>query len=81
MKRITNAFTNKSELIKSELYFDINGFNIPKTDEDLYSLGKKIENLLLLRPGTYPNSPLMGINIEKYAFELITDENMDRINK
>ena len=38
-----------------------------------------IKNLILARPGNYPETPSLGINIEKYQFDLLDDQTIDDI--
>lgn len=80
----TNNLTGKAnyvEELKDELTFDFNDFNVPKVEERLHALTRLILNLLLTVPGTYPDTPDMGINIAQYQFEFldkITIQNIQR---
>lgn len=64
----------KSEELKNELLLNFSDFNKPDVNQDLYALSRKILNLLLIEPGTYADTPELGIDIAKYQFELLTDE-------
>lgn len=69
----------KSEELKDELTFNFSDFNKPEVKQDLYALSRKILNLLLIEPGTYPDTPDLGIDIAKYQFDLLTDETLLKI--
>lgn len=69
----------KSEELRDELILGFNNFKEPDTKENYMALAQKILNLLLLEPGTYPDSPEMGINISKYQFELLTPDILSSI--
>ena len=66
-------FTNpiKSEELRNELFLDFDNFNQPKIKKDNYALAQLILNLLLTEPGTYPDTPELGINIAQYQFEFL----------
>jgi len=38
-----------------------------------------VRNLLLSRPGNFPFNPTLGINIEKYKFELLDEKTISNI--
>ena len=69
----------KNEELRDELVLEFNNFKEPATKENYIALAQKILNLLLLEPGTYPDSPEMGINIAKYQFELLTPDLLNKI--
>ena len=74
-------YTNpiKREELKDELLLDFNNFKEPDVKKNYMALAQKILNLLILEPGTYPDSPEMGINIAKYQFELLTTDMLSTI--
>lgn len=40
-----------------------------------------IRNILLSRPGNFPFNPSVGLNIKKYQFDLLDDNEIDMIQK
>lgn len=62
------------EEFKKELSLEYDDYQKPLEKDNLMGLARLILNLLFLEPGTYPNSPEMGINIQKYQFELMTKD-------
>lgn len=47
--------------------------------EDADAVVLAIKNLLLTRPGNYPESPQFGMNIKKYQFEELDDDTINSI--
>ena len=74
-------FTNpiKSEELRNELFLDFDNFNQPKIKKDNYALAQLILNLLLTEPGTYPDTPELGINIAQYQFEFLNSNITSKI--
>ena len=74
-------FTNptKSEELRQELFLDFDNFNQPKVKEGNMALAQLILNLLLTEPGTYPDTPELGINIASYQFEFLNSETITKI--
>jgi hypothetical protein len=64
---------------KKELFLDFNDFRKPKYSEDLMALVQLVINLIFLVPGTYPDSPSMGINIKDFQFERATSSKIGEL--
>lgn len=79
MEVISNKNVVLGEHLKQELEFKINNFNEPSVLTGKTSLAKLIQNLMLIQPGTYPDAPLLGINIGKYQFETLDSSTLSRI--
>ena len=66
---------SKSQIIETEehkiaeLDFNLNGFRDQKVLYDEHAYAQMIKRLLLMRKGTYPSIPDMGINISAYRFQ------------
>ena len=69
----------KAEELRDELVLDFDNFKRPAIKEEYHALAKSILNLILLEPGTYPDTPEMGINIAKYQFEFLTTDTLNDI--
>ena len=65
--------------IKKELTFNISNFNKPEEHKGLHTLAFNIRNLMLMKKGTMPNSPRMGIDILSYRFDRLTNDNLIKI--
>jgi hypothetical protein len=70
-----------AEELKYELELEYDNFNQPAYKKGLYALAQLIHNLCFIVPGTYPTSPEMGINIKQYEFEILTDDELRRIQQ
>ena len=77
----TNSKADYPEVLKDELTFDFNDFQVPKVEEKLYSLAQLILNLLLTQPGMYPDMPDLGINIAQYQFEFLDSSTIYNIQR
>jgi hypothetical protein len=68
-------FSNRSKVIEStdhkiaDLDFSLNGFREQKVFYDENAYAQMIKRLLLMRKGTYPSIPDMGIGISTYRFQ------------
>ena len=60
-----------------EYLFSINDFKTQAIKENIDALAKLILNILFMKKGTYPTSPNMGVEIQKYKFEFIDDKLFD----
>ena len=69
----------KSEELKKELSLDFDNFNQPAIKEDNLALAQLILNLLIMQPGTYPDTPEMGIDIASYLFEFLNTDTITKI--
>jgi hypothetical protein len=74
-------FIDKPEENKNELEFNFNSFNQPSIKSDLYALVQLIHNLMFIVPGTYPDTPNMGINIKQYQFEYMSEKDIRKIEQ
>jgi hypothetical protein len=59
--------------------FDRSDFNKATEYTDANAMILAIKNILLSRPGNYPFTPLLGMNIEKYQFDLLDSVQVDVI--
>jgi hypothetical protein len=59
--------------IYRDFSFNRSDFNRAQEHIDSNALILGIRNILLSRPGNYPFTPLLGMNIEKYQFDLLDD--------
>lgn len=48
--------------------------------EDMEAMGQTIQNLIIMKKGTYPNTPNLGVGIEDYLFEILDNETISDIN-
>lgn len=69
------------ESMKDELELKFNDFNEPAIKKGLFATAQLIHNLCFLIPGTYPDTPEMGINIKQYQFEYLTETDLQRIRE
>ena len=60
--------------LKYEFTLDSDDYEGILAESGVLAYARLLVNLLFLKPGTYPNSPDMGVNINKYSFELMDDE-------
>jgi tartrate dehydratase alpha subunit/fumarate hydratase class I-like protein len=70
-----------TEETKDELFLDFTDFKQPKKSNGIETVANLINNLLFLKKGTYPDCPDMGIEIQKYQFELLNDKTIDKITE
>ncbi|QDJ97887.1 hypothetical protein PALS2_262 [Staphylococcus phage PALS_2] len=42
-------------------------------------MGQTIQNLIIMKKGTYPNTPNLGVGIEDYLFEILDNETISDI--
>ncbi|BDE75652.1 hypothetical protein UFVDC4_00082 [Staphylococcus phage vB_SauM-UFV_DC4] len=47
--------------------------------EDMEAMGQTIQNLIIMKKGTYPNTPNLGVGIEDYLFEILDNETISDI--
>lgn len=59
--------------------FEVGTNNKLITYYDASALVLSIKNILLSKPGNYPLTPSLGIDISKYQFELLDDETISDI--
>jgi phage baseplate assembly protein W len=78
-EKINEVF--KDEELKNELELEFDNFKKPSFKKDLRALAQLILNLCLTVPGTYPDTPEMGVNIKQYEFELLHDDELMKIQE
>jgi hypothetical protein len=71
----------KPEENKDELTLNFNDFREPEVKKDLFALAQLVHNLCFIVPGTYPDTPEMGINIKQYQFEHLREQELRRIQQ
>ena len=49
--------------------------------EDIDAIALSIKNILLSKPGNFPFNPSIGIDIRKYQFEFLDDQEISNIQK
>ena len=61
--------------------YSFNHGNFSKAEEvtDASAVVLAIKNIILSRPGNFPFTPSLGIDIEKYAFELGDEKTLEQI--
>lgn len=59
--------------------FDNSNSTVCDVYEDADAVVLAIKNLLLTRPGNYPENPQFGMNIRKYQFEELDDDTINSI--
>lgn len=64
---------------KKELILDFDSFNVPAHKKDLFATAQLLLNILLTVPGTYPDTPGLGVDIRKYQYEFLSDDNIRSI--
>lgn len=67
------------EEFKKEIDFGLNNFGEQKTLDSAESLAQSILNLFLMRPGSIPSMPHIGINIKQYLYKLDDTFDVDEI--
>lgn len=60
----------------TELYLTTDSVN--KVDEEK-AIIQQVQNLLFIKPGTYPNDPDLGIGIEDEQFEMADDNYLNNL--
>jgi hypothetical protein len=66
---------------KYELDFGLDNFQQPKVLSAKDSIAQIILNLFMMRPGSMPSLPHIGINIEKYLYMLEEDVDLDGLKQ
>lgn len=79
MIEIASLVDNTSECVKIELVLGLDNFNKPDEFQKLPAVAQKFITLLMTIPGTYPDHPNMGINIDQYMFDFLDDETCTKI--
>lgn len=74
-----NNIDTSKEGLKDEFLLSINDFGTTDSYNKLIGLAKLIQTLFLLKPGTYPNHPNMGIGIDNYKFEYLDQITLSEI--
>lgn len=60
--------------LTQELCLSIDDYSKPKVLYGMNAKTSRLLKLLYMKPGTFPSSPDMGINISSYKFELMNSE-------
>lgn len=72
------SINNNADILQmwfpNELTLNRSEFNRLDQRTDKISLAQTIQNLLIIKKGTYPNQPELGIGIEEYMFELASED-------
>lgn len=69
-----------AEKFKSELLLEENNFHLMEQYTDKFALAKVIQNILIMEKGTYPNQPELGVGIEDWLFEFLSNEKAMELN-
>jgi len=64
---------NQHQLMK-DVTLNISDFKDLKMASNQEAIARMIHHVLITRPGTYPNNPDFGVGIERFLFELATNE-------
>ena len=59
--------------------FNSGSYGVMETYNDANAKVLAIKNLILAKPGNFPETPKMGINIEKYQFDLLDNQTINDI--
>ena len=68
-----------AEETKKECLWEYDNFRQPATVDNLQGIATMVHSLLFLEPGTYPDCPSMGIGIQNYQFDLLTEDLMSNL--
>lgn len=72
------SINNNADILQmwfpNELTLNRSEFNRLDQRTDKIALAQTIQNLLIIKKGTYPNQPELGIGIEEYMFELASED-------
>lgn len=71
----------QTESRKGEITFSPSLFANTQIFTDLQGFALKLQDLILMEPGTNPNAITMGIGIRNYLFEFIDDETLSVLNR
>lgn len=66
---------------KSEMILDRSAYNVLDIRQDKLALAQTIQNIILFRPGNFPNQPQLGVGIEDYLFELADDATLRKLKE
>lgn len=64
-----------------EVGFGPNAFNEPTEFNAIESLGQIIYNIFVMKPGTLPSLPNVGIDIRKYLYKLVDTNDYDSLRQ
>lgn len=70
----------KDEELKKEFELSVNNFGTATEYEDLFALAREIQTLILMKPGSFPNHPEMGVGIQDYQFEYLDNLTISEIS-
>ena len=57
----------------------VDDFNISKEVDELTAIAIRLNNLIMMNPGTMPNDPKMGVGVRKYNFEYANTETIYKL--
>jgi hypothetical protein len=66
---------------KSEVDFGVDSFKKPKILNPKESVAQIILNLFMMRPGSMPSMPHIGINIQSYLYKMEEDLNVEGLKQ
>lgn len=65
---------------RKEIFMAQNIYNRQMMLEDMEAMGQTIQNLIIVKPGTYPNTPKLGVGIEDYLFDILDNITLNDIS-
>jgi hypothetical protein len=82
MKKYTTEELKKlPDEMREELTLNISNYNKLDTSTGYVAYASLILQLLFMKPGTYPNSPNLGLDIGKYQFDLFDESEINEIER
>lgn len=64
-----------------ELLLGFTNFYQQADYSDMHALAKLFQNIIIFKQGNFPNQPELGVGIEDYLFEIITDELLNELQQ
>lgn len=80
MKAIPNSNMNKP-MFGYEYRLNFTNFEQQEIVSDMDALAVIFQRIIFFRKGDFPNQPELGVGIEDYVFELMTPENISKIER
>lgn len=74
-----NEIIEKDNTFKKDITLNVNEFNKLSFYNDRLSLARMLQNIVITKPGTYPNNPDFGCGIENYIFEFANNNTIAEI--
>lgn len=69
-----NYIAKDTKHFRKEIFMAQNVYNRQMMLDDMEAMGQTIQNLIIMKPGTYPNTPGLGVGIEDYLFEILDND-------